>query len=166
MDLRLYLLIALLPAQGPGDGWWLVPGVRQVDNLYYELFNTTEIWVRVIPEDPVGKPLLPSLVFKAFFPGRLPYRGDDKRTLEAKGPPSQLLLQAQVGPLSMIKGLPTLRLVIDGTTVDLTGSGARYRYVYTCNHCSANGVEVELALSILHSLITARSVTGRLWVSR
>jgi len=60
----------------------------------------------------------------------------------------------------MIKGLPTLRLVIDGSTVDLTGSGARYRYVYTCNHCSANGVEVELAPSILRSLITARSVTG------
>jgi len=165
VDLRLYLLIALLPAQGPGDGWWLVPGVRQVDNLYYELFNTTEIWVRVIPEDPVGKPLLPSLVFKAFFPGRLPYRGDDKRTLEAKGPPSQLLLQAQVGPLSMIKGLPTLRLVIDGTTVDLMGSGARYRYRYSpqCSHdspCAVNGVEVELAPSILHSLITARSVTG------
>ena len=168
MDLRLYLLVALLPAQGPGDGWWLVPGVRQVDNLYYELFNTTEIWVRVIPEDPVGKPLLPSLVFKAFFPGRLPYRGDDKRTLESKGPPSRLLLQAQAGPLTTIKELPTLRLVIDGTTVELTVSGARYlypsgvrsRYFYPCFGCAVTGVEVDLAPSILHSLITAQSVTG------
>ena len=160
MDVPLFLVIGLLLAQGPGDGWWLVPGVRQVDNLYYELFNTTEIWVCLIPEDPAGKPSLPTLVFKAFFPGRLPYRGDDKRTLEAKGPPSRLLLQAQPGPLTMIKGLPTLRIVIDGKAVDLLGSDAPYRYLYPCPNCRANGVEVELAPSILHSLITARSVTG------
>src|SRR5207247_7947531 len=123
---RLYLLIALLPAQVPGGGWAWVPGVRQVNNLYYELFDTTEIWVHLIPEDPAGKPSLHSLIFKAVFPGRLPHRVSDERILEAKGPPSRLLLQAQAGPLAMIKGLPTLRLVIDGSTVDLTGSGARY----------------------------------------
>ena len=62
MDLRLYLLIALLPAQAvPGNGWGLVPGVGQVNNLYYELFDTTEIWVHLIPEDPAGKPSLHSL---------------------------------------------------------------------------------------------------------
>ena len=62
MDLRLYLLIALLPAQVvPGNGWGLVPGVGQVNNLYYELFDTTEIWVHLIPEDPAGKPSLHSL---------------------------------------------------------------------------------------------------------
>src|SRR5438093_787034 len=39
----------------------------------------------------------------------------------------------------------------------------RYRYSPQCSHdspCAVNGVEVELAPSILHSLITARSVTG------
>jgi len=60
----------------------------------------------------------------------------------------------------MIIGLPTLRLVIDGRTVDLTGSGTRYWYLFPCSECAANGVEVELAPSILRSLITARSVTG------
>jgi len=169
VDLRLYLLIALLPAQVvPGNGWGLVPGVGQVNNLYYELFDTTAIWVHLIPEDPAGKPSLHSLIFKAFFPGRLPHRTGDERILEAKRPPTQLLLQAQAGRLTVVRERPTLWFVIDGTTVELTVSWARYlypsgvrsRYFYPCFGCAATGVEVDLAPSILHSLITAQSVTG------
>jgi hypothetical protein len=54
------LLLGILLFQGPGDGWALVPDARQVKKLYWDLFQTTEVWIRVIPEDPAGKPPLVS----------------------------------------------------------------------------------------------------------
>jgi hypothetical protein len=64
------LPLALLLLQAPGDGWALVQDTRQVKRLYWDLFQTTEVWLRLIPEDPDGKPPLVNLIFQAFFPGR------------------------------------------------------------------------------------------------
>ncbi len=53
------------------SGWALTQSPpRQVGRVYWELIPQTEIWVRLIPEDPGGKPPLLNLVFHAFFPGR------------------------------------------------------------------------------------------------
>ena len=85
------LLVGLLLVQGSGDGWALVHDTRQVKRLYYDLFQTTEIWVRLIPEDSEGKPPLVNLIFQAFFPGRAerdPYTGLPR---EPKGPPARLV---------------------------------------------------------------------------
>ncbi len=43
---------------------------REVGRLYWELVPETEIWVRLIPEDPDGRAPLVNLVFRAFYPGR------------------------------------------------------------------------------------------------
>src|SRR2546422_1862801 len=106
------LLLGILLFQGPGDGWVLVPGTRQVRRLYWDLFQTTEVWLSLIPEDPAGKPPLVSFIFQAFFPGpaeRDPYSGLPR---EPKGPPARLVLRAPALPLTVISQL-TLRLERD-----------------------------------------------------
>jgi hypothetical protein len=158
------LPLVLLLCQGPGDGWVVAQGpTREVKRLYWDLFQTTEVWVRLVPEDPNGKPPLLNLVFQAFFPGRAerdPYSGLPR---QPKGPPARLVLQAQPFPLTMIREL-SLRLVIDGKTVELTGPASRYRNLpclVATEDCSPNAVEAELEPTILRSLIAARAVGGQ-----
>jgi hypothetical protein len=156
------LLLGILLFQGPGDGWVLVPSTRQVKRLYWDLFQTTEVWLSLIPEDPAGTHPLVTLIFQAFFPGRAerdPYSGLPR---EPKGPPARLVVRAQGLPLTVISHL-TLRLEIDDKTIDLTGSAAKFRFVYPCppgDGCAANAVEAELEPSVLRSLATARVVKG------
>jgi hypothetical protein len=156
------LVIGSLLFQGPGDGWALVHDTRQVKRLYYDLMQTTEVWVRLIPESPDGKPPLVNLIFQAFYPGRAerdPYTGLPR---EPTGPPARLVVVAQPLPMTVIREL-SLRLSIDDKTVDFTAPAARYRYLYPCfagDGCSANGIEAELAPSLLRSMGMARVVAG------
>jgi hypothetical protein len=156
------LTLALLLFQAPGDGWAMVQGTREVKKLYWELFETTEIWIRLIPEDPDGKPPLVNLIFQAFFPGRAerdPYTGLPR---DPKGPPARIVVQAQPLPLTVIREL-SLRLVIDGRRIDLTGPTSRYRNLpclVANGDCAPNAVEAELEPSALRSLIAATSVRG------
>jgi hypothetical protein len=159
-----WLPLALLLLQAPGDGWAVVQAPpREVKRLYWDLFQTTEIWLRLIPEDPDGKPPLVNLIFQAFFPGRAerdPYSGLPQWP---KGAPARLALRAQPLPLTLIRQL-SLRLQIEGNTLDLTRPGSRYRnlpcFVAT-EDCTPNAVEAELEPSILRSLISAREVGGQ-----
>lgn len=157
------LSLAVLLLQGPGDGWAFVQTPpRELKSVYWELFQTTEVWLHLIPEDPDGKPPLVNLVFQAFFPGRAernPYSG---LLREPKGPPARLVLKAQPLPLTIVREL-SLRLVIDGRTVDLAGPDNRYRNLpclVATEGCTPYAVEAELEPSILRSLITARAVRG------
>ncbi len=153
------LLLGILLFQGPGDGWVLVPDTRQVKKLYWDLFQTTEIWVRLIPEDPAGKPPLVSLMFQAYFPGRAerdPYTGQPR---DPKGPPSKLVLRAQPLPMTYVSQL-TLKLVIDGKTVDLAAPGAAYQYLSPCQECAANAIMADIDAALLRSLVTAQAVKG------
>jgi hypothetical protein len=43
-------LLWLLLAQGPGEGWNVVQAApREVKRVYWELFETTEVWVLLLP---------------------------------------------------------------------------------------------------------------------
>jgi len=158
------LPLMLLLLQSPGDGRAFSQApAREVKRLYWELNQTTEIWVQLIPESPDGKPPLVSLVFQALFPGpaeRDPYSGLPKWP---RGAPARLAVRAEPLPLTLIREL-SLQLVIDGKTLDLTGPGSRYRnlpcLVYS-EDCAPYAVEAELEPSILRSLITAHAVRGQ-----
>lgn len=156
------LLLGVLLFQGPGDGWANVPDARQVKRLYWDLFKTTEIWVRLIPESPEGKPGLVNLIFQAFFPGvpeRDPYTGQPR---EPKGLPEKLVLKAQPLPMTVVREL-TLRLEIDGKTVDLTANPGQYRYLYPCapgDGCTANAVDADIDAALVRSLVAADVVKG------
>jgi hypothetical protein len=161
--LTLASALMLLWPQAPGDGWVVSPAApREVKRVYWDLFQTTEVWVRIIPEDPDGKPPLVSLVFQAFFPGRAErdlYSGLPKWP---KGQPARLALRAEPLPTTLVLVL-SLRLVIDGQTLDLTGPGRRYRTLpclVASEDCAPNAVEVDLEPSTLRSLVAARSVEG------
>lgn len=158
-----WLPVALLLLQAPGDAWTLVQSPpREIKRVYWDLFQTTEVWLRLVPEDRDGKPPLLSLVFHAFFPGpaeRDPYSGLPR---QPKGPPARVVVRAQPLPLTMIREL-SLRLVVDGNTVELTGPTSRYRNLpclIATEDCTPNAVEADLEPSVLRSLTIARTVRG------
>jgi hypothetical protein len=145
------------------SGWALTQSPpRQVGRVYWELIPQTEVWVRLVPEDPEGKPPLLNLVFHAFFPGRAerdPYTGLPQWP---KGAPERLTVSAEPFPLTVTREL-SLKLVIDGQTIDLTGPNSRYRTlpcVGVTTDCTPNAVEADLEPSVVRSVATARSVTG------
>ena len=54
IPLSLFLLL-----QSPGAGWVMAPTPpREVRRLYWELQETTEVWVRLTPGDPNAAPPL------------------------------------------------------------------------------------------------------------
>ena len=147
------------------SGWALTGSPpREVRRIYWELVPETEIWVRLIPEDPDGKPPLVNLVFHAFYPGRA--ERDPNSGLPGwpkEGAPSRLTVSAEPLPLAVIREL-SLQLVIDGETFDLTGPSARYRNLpclVPSDDCTPNAVEADLEPSILRSLAKARMVGGQ-----
>ncbi len=157
------LSLMLLLLQVPGDGWAIQSSpAREIRRLYWEIFQTTEIWVRIVPEHPDSRSPLVGLIFQAFFPGpakRNPYSGLPE---EPQGPPSRLVLEAQPLPLTVIREL-SLRLDVDGKTLDLTAPGSNYRNLpclVATDNCVPNAVEIELEPGVLRSLITARSARG------
>ncbi len=158
-----FLLLPFL-FQTPGNGWTLVPAPpREIKRVYWELFETTEIWVRLAPEDPAGNPPLVHLMFQAFFPGRAerdPYSGLPQWP---KGAPAGLAVRAEPNLLTVVREL-SLRFVVDGRTLDLTAPGSRYRNLpclVATDDCTPRAIEAELELSVLRSLSTARSVRSQ-----
>jgi len=159
------LALMLLFHQVPDDGWGLTRvQPREVKRIYWELLQTTEVLVRLVPIDPDGKPVRVNLVFQAFFPGRAQQDLYTVRPQWPKGPPARLVLTAQAFPMTFVIPELSLRLVIDGATVELTGPGSRYRNIpclIATDDCAPNGVETDLEPAVLRSLITARAVQGQ-----
>ncbi len=154
-----FLLLALFSLQTPGDGWKIVESPpREVKRVYWELYETTEVWLRILPEGPQGKPPLINLIFQAHFAGRAkrnPYTGLPQWP---KGEPERLAVTAHALPLTLISGAPTLRLVIDGNTIDLTGQDRKFRYL---GSPAVTGVDVEIEPALLESLMTVTTIQGQ-----
>lgn len=163
MPIALAVASLILLSQGPGSGWAMVDAPpREVRRLYWELQETTEVWVRLTPGDPGGDPPLVSLVFQAFFPGRArrdPYTGLPQWP---SGKAARLVVRAEPSPLTVIRSL-SLRLVLDRHTFNLAGPGNRYT-ILPCGTgddvCAPNSVEAELDPSLLRAVTVARSVGG------
>ena len=149
------LPLMLLLLQAPGDGWALAQvAPRQVKTLYWELFDTSETWVSLIPSGPAEEPPLVRLAFQAFWPG--------KDTAKA---PTRLVLRALGLPLTVVTQY-SLEFVLDGTALDLgsacTAPGATgppCQLLYPVGEgSSANGVAVELTATVLERLVAAQTV--------
>lgn len=156
-----FALPLLALPQAPGAGWVVAPAPpREVKRVYWELFETTEIWVRLDPAGPDRRAPLVSLLFQAFFPGRAqrePYSLLPRWPTRA---PSRLVVRAEPFPLTAIRDL-SLRLVIEDLLFDLTGPGTRHRLLPCGDDCSPNAVEAEVDPSLLRLLAVARTVGGQ-----
>jgi hypothetical protein len=156
--LALSSLIAL--AQAPGAGWVMAPAPsREVRRVYWELFETTEVWVRLTPGDPNGTAPLLSLVFQAFFPGRVQREAYSLLPQWPRGAPARLVVRVEPFLLTAVRDL-TLRLELDGYTFNLTGPGSRYAILSCGDDCTPNAIEVDLEPSLLRALIAARTIRG------
>lgn len=139
-------VVTLLLSQVPGDGWGMVDSrPREVRRLYWDLFQTTEVWVTLSPvtADTVAGP---RFAFQAFFPGR-----------EVKGRPQRIQVKALVGAATTDL---SLRVTVDGKTRDLTGPDGASSLLYppSCEGCSANGVVADLRPEILRAMVDAANV--------
>ncbi len=156
--------LAFLLLQAPGDGWVVQPTpVREIKRLYWELFQTSEIWVRIEPEHPANQTPLVSLIFQAFFPGPVKTNPFSGLPEEPKGPPARLTLEAQPLPLTAIREL-SLRLTVDGKTFDLTKPGSNYRLLpclVSNDNCTPNAVAVDLEPSTLRTLVQGHAIGGQ-----
>jgi len=160
MTVALALLSLILLAQAPGAGWVMAPAPpREVRRLYWELQETTEVWVRLTPGDPTGAPPLLSLVFQAFFPGRPPREPYSLLPQWPRGAPARLVVRAEPFPLTAVRDL-SLRLVLDDYTFDLTGPGSRYTFSSCGDDCAPNAVEAELDPTLLRALTAAQTIRG------
>lgn len=73
--------------QAPDSGWGVTKvQPRAVSRIYWDLLQTTEVLVGLIPVDPDGQPLRVNLVFQAFFPGRETRERNTGRPQWPKGP--------------------------------------------------------------------------------
>ena len=135
---------------------------RDVRRLYWELQKRTEVYVRLIPEDAAGGKPLVSLTFRADFPGVAKRSPHDGLPEWPAGPPARVTITAEPLPSVLITEL-ALRLQVDGTCVNLTPPGGRYRnipcLVYS-DDCAPSGVEAEIDPALLGALVDARSVEG------
>jgi len=153
------LMVVLLQS-----GWTLTQAPpREVRRLYWELIPEMEVWVRLVPENPDGKPTAINLVFHAFYPGRAQRDWFTGLPAWPKGAPTRLTVSAESSPLVLVREL-TLRFAVDGRMIDLTGPTSRYRQLpcpIASEDCSPNGVEAELDASTLRSLTASASIGGQ-----
>jgi hypothetical protein len=143
-------VVSLLLLQAPGDGWAIAPGKPgEVKHLYWDLFDTTEVWVQLTPELPDGKGQAPlRLVFQAFYKGH-----------EANGTPSRIDARV-VGPA--VADL-SFRLTYEGKSADLTGPEGHSRLLFpvpACDTCSANGVDAEVRPDVMREYAAAANPGG------
>ncbi len=137
---------ALLLLQAPGDGWGMVDSrPREVKRLYWDLFQTTEVWVTLSPVT-ANTVAGPRFAFQAFFPGR-----------KVEGRPQRI----QVKGLAGGEARDWLFLVrIDGKTTDLTGPDGNSSVLYgPCEDCLAVGVVADMKAEVLRSMVDAGNVS-------
>jgi hypothetical protein len=125
---------------------------REIKILYWELFQTTEVWVRIVPEAHNGKPTLLSLIFFVTYPGK-----DLKRT------PPTISLQAQPDPLTVFKRLSLKLTLQPGGFLDLAAPGRDFRYIYPCGvgeGCAPGAIVATLSWEELNRFAKCERFTG------
>jgi hypothetical protein len=159
-------LWSLFLLQVPGDGWNLSQAPpREVQRLYWDLFETTEVWVLLLPGGPQNQPQPVKIVFQAFFPGRAkrdPY--SKLRPQWPKGEPERLTVRAQPFPMTVVDEF-SLRLIVDEETFDLSqsckgavGTGGPCQIQYSDS--AIVGVSVDIPPALLKKVANARAVSG------
>ena len=155
-------LMALSAAQGPGDGYNLAPSApREIKTLYWELFKTTETWLRLSPLGPDRKPAPLSLIFFVTFSGR-----------KLLSEPTEIAVRAQADPRFVVSKFSLKLKPQPGEPLDLVGPlgtvknsiGTKFQFYPNCpaGDCAVTGVVSYLPWPVFLSTARAGSLTGEL----
>jgi hypothetical protein len=160
-------LLVLFWFQGPFEGRQTTP--REVQRVYWDLLETTEVSVLLLPGGPEGEPLRVNMLFQAFFPGRAKRDPYSKLPPWPKGKPERVTMTVRPSPLTVILDT-SLRLVIDGETFDLGEScgplkvGGPCQILYSGSGIGSDsaivGISAEIQPALLKRLAQARGVAG------
>jgi hypothetical protein len=145
------------------SGWALRPTKEgEIGQLFWELAKQSELWVTIKPTQVGPKPAsgVPEilLVFSVCFPGK---------TLQAA--PSTVQLRVQINRSfvpALVPDHPDVQIVVDGRSAhNLTGP--RFKHWVDSPgdgpgvvSTAPNGVIIELPVSLLQEMATARTVDG------
>jgi len=161
MRLLFALFLAVMPTvQGPGDGYNFAPSsAREVKTLYWELFQTTEIWVRLAPEGRDHKPAPLSLIFYVTFPGK-----------ELSIEPTDITIRAQADPRFAAAKFSLKLAPKPGQPFDLVGPlgtvknsiGTNFQYYPNCpgGGCAVTGVISYLPWKVFLQIARSESLTA------
>jgi hypothetical protein len=143
--------------QAPGAGWILSPSPeRVVKHLYWELFDQTEVWTRVVPRlEGEARPMPASLIFSVIVQGK---RLTPDRIANAARP---ITVLAQPDPRAVLPVPSTsFTLTTDtGQRFDLMRQGAA-TIIATCDSCSSQAILAPLDASVFVALARATTITG------
>ena len=147
-------------AQAPGSGWVLVPTPeRTVKSLYWQLFDVTEVWTRIVPHIENGAGTIPaSLIVYATVPGNktLP-------SAQVLHPPQEIMVLAQPDPLAVLP-IPSLSFVLitdTGERFDLIERGVASRVLPPCDTCSVEAILARLDSDTFRTLVKSKTITGK-----
>jgi hypothetical protein len=136
--------------QRPGAGWAVLPSPdKAIKLLYWELFDETEVWIRVVPQlTSSGTPIPASLIFSAIFKGKY------LTTAAIPRPPETVTLLAQPDPMAVLPvNSFSLRFVADGQTpLDFVERNQATRIMGSCDSCAAQGIITRVSAETLRSL--------------
>jgi hypothetical protein len=153
--------LAITPSiQAPGDGINLAPSApREIKTLYWELFNQTEIWVRLSPEGKDNKPAPVSLIFYITFPGK-----------EPQSEPEQITVRAQADPRFVASKFSLKLIPRPGAPLDLVGPlgtvknsiGTDFQYYPNCpgGGCAMTGIISYLPWKTFVQIAQSESLTA------
>lgn len=152
-------LAAMPTVQGPGEGYNLAPSSpREIKTLYWELFQTTEIWVRISPDGKDHKPSPVSLIFYVTFSGK-----------ELSFEPTHITIRAQADPRFVASKFSLKLSPQPGAPLDLVGPpgtaknsiGTNFQYYPNCpgGGCAVTGVISYLPWKVFLQIARSESLT-------
>ena len=155
-------LAAVSIAQGPGDGSNLVPSApREIKTLYWEQFQTTETWVRLLPLDQNRKPAPLSLIFYVTFSGK-----------KLPSVPTEVTVRAQADPRYVASKFSLDLRPQPGDALDLVGPlgtiknslGTRFQYYPNCpgGNCVVTGVISYLPWQVFLQIARSHALTAEI----
>jgi len=153
MRFLLALFLAVTPiAQGPGEGYNLAPSPpRVIKILYWELFQTTETWVRLSPEGENSKPAPMSLIFYVTYHGK-----------KLANEPTSVNIRAQANPRFVASKFSLKFLLGSGGPLDLAAPGGNFMYYPRCPNrdCAVTGIISTVPWKIFAQILQTESIRG------
>jgi hypothetical protein len=157
----LTLLVAVVcawPAVGqvPIAGWALKPTPpREIGQLYWDLYKTTEAWTRLELRRPTGVLAPVELIVQATWPG-----------VRRTAPPAAVRLLAQSAPHAVLFSSSFALTLLDddgrARTLDLTRPPFESQLVFPlgCSECGFTAVDTRIPGSVLMELALATRISG------